>query len=91
MGEEFAAQSINHPVAEGRSDENLGVGEKPSQHRKQHNGAGGFHQEQGFAVGHEALKKTQDVRQRLIQDGVIQDDLERPGLQEVGGDDSQGA
>src|SRR5438552_10112505 len=91
MREELPPQSIEHFVTERRGDEDLRVGKQPAAQRNQDNGAGGFHDQHDFAARNHAVEETQRMRQRLIQDAVIQDQLERPGLQQLGGGDAQRA
>src|SRR6266436_1136160 len=91
MGEQLPPQSIDHFVAERGGDKDLRVGEEPAAQRNQHDGAGAFHDQHYFAAVHEALEKTQKMRQRFIQDAVIQDQLERPGLQQLGSGHAQSA
>src|SRR5213592_2515000 len=91
MREQLPAQGVNHSVTNGRGDEDLRVGEKPSTHGNQDNGGRGFHYEHYFAAGHKALEKMQRMRQRLTQESVIHNDLQRPRLQQLGGTDPDGA
>ena len=89
--EQLAAQRVNHFVAEGRGDENLRVGKQPAAGRDQNNGHRGGDDEQNLVPFERARKQTHPARQVFVQDGVINDDLERPGLEQVGGDDAQRA
>ena len=96
MGEELPAQRIDHGVTRRGSDERLRVGQRSGAQGDHHNRAGSLGHDQHFAGRENALEKPQKVRERFVQDGMIQDHLERPRLEQVhrgaaqGTEDGQG-
>ena len=81
--EQFPAERVDHPVADRRGDEDLRVGKEPRAERDQHNGGGGPGEERRTVGGGDDVEKPQGPRQRPAQDDVVQDDLQRPGLEEL--------
>ena len=91
MREQLPAQRINHFVTNGRGDEDLRVGEQPAEQRNQHHRAGSPYHQHDFAAFHHAVEKAEKMREWLIQNTMIQDQLQRPGLQQLGRGDTKGA
>src|SRR2546425_11924446 len=91
MREQLPAQRINHFVTDGRGDEDLRVGEQPAEQRNQHNRAGSPYYQHDFAAFHHAVEKAEKMREWLIQNTMIQDQLQRPGLQQLARGDPKGA
>ena len=81
--EHLAPQRVHHLVADGRRDEDLEVGEQSAGERDQHDAGGRFHQQRHLAHRQHPAQRPQQGRDRLVEDDVVENDLERPRLQQL--------
>src|SRR5204863_1637205 len=72
-------------------DEDLRIGEQSATQRNEQNRGRGAHHQQNFVAANDPRQKRQIMRQRLVQQGVVQDDFQRQRLQQVRGGDAQSA
>ena len=81
--EQLAAQRVHHPVADGRRDEDLEVGEQPAEQGDHHDAGRRLEQQRHLSRGQQALQRAQGARHRFVEDDVVEDDLERPRLEQL--------